>query len=312
MKFFDLHCDTADAMYYNKEGLKSNSCHVSLDKAAAFEKYVQLCAIFTSPKLDDEEGWQTFLKIRENLLSECEKNGVEVLYSASDLKKFDESGKKNAVIITVEDARILNGRIERVRELHELGVRVVTPLWGGKTCMGGSHDTDEGLSDFGKEAVREMAKAGIIPDISHASFKSADDILDICENEGIAPIATHMNSYSVCRHTRNLTDERYLRLVSLGGIAGVSLCPPHLVEGFTRGDKAKLEVIVPHFRKYEKLFPAHVCFGCDMDGTGLPEGISGVDGIPDALQLLSLEGFSESQIEAISYDTAYGFMVDNL
>lgn len=312
MKFFDLHCDTADAMYYNKEGFRSNSCHVSLDRAAAFDKYVQLCAIFTAPELSDEDGWQTFLKIRENLLSECEKNGVEVLYSASELEKFNESGKKNAVIITVEDARILAGKIERVREMYELGVRVVTPLWGGKTCMGGSHDTAEGLTKFGKAAVREMAKVGIIPDISHASFKSADDILDICESEGISPVATHMNSYSICRHSRNLTDERFMRLVSLGGIAGVSLCPPHLVEGFSRGDTAKLEVIVPHFKKYEELSPSHVCFGCDMDGTSLPEGIGGLDGIPAAVQLLAENGFKPAQIEALSYDTAYSFMKNSL
>lgn len=312
MKFFDLHCDTADAMYYNKESFYKNSCHISLEKASVFEKYVQLCANFTSPDLSDEDGWQTFLKIRENLLAECEKNGVEVIYSADRLKKFCESDKKFAVILTVEDARILNGRIERVKELYELGIRVVTPLWGGKTCIGGSHDTNDGLTDFGRAAVAEMAKVGIIPDISHASFKSADEIMDICEEYSSSPIATHMNSYSVCHHSRNLTDERFLRLIKLGGVAGVSLCPPHLIDGYSRGDKAALDSIVPHFKKYTCLSEGKVCFGCDMDGTGLPDGIEGVDGIPTAAKLLSDSGFTSDQLDGILFNTPYNFMMKNL
>lgn len=75
-----------------------------------------------------------------------------------------------------------------MRELYDLGVRVMTLLWGGDTSIGGSHDTENGLTDFGKAAVEEMAKVGIIPDISHASFKSADDIMDICENAASLPL----------------------------------------------------------------------------------------------------------------------------
>ena len=312
MKFFDLHCDTADEIFLGKKSLYDGDCHVSLKKAEGFDKYVQLFAVFTYPDLDDNAGYEQFLKIRENFLSECGKHGVEMIYSSADLERFNNSDKKIGAVLTVEDSRILDGKIERVRELYDLGVRVMTLLWGGDTSIGGSHDTNNGLTDFGKAAVEEMAKVGSIPDISHASFKSADDIMDICEKCGVSPIATHINSYTVCPHSRNLTDERFMRLTKLGGVAGVSLCTPHLVAGFKRGDKAALDVIVPHFKKYEELVPSHVCFGGDMDGTSLPEGISGLDEIPKAVNLLRGAGFSEKQLDEITFDTAYGFMKKNL
>lgn len=312
MKFFDLHCDTADVIFFDNKELYSNDCHVSLEKAAGFDKYVQLFAVFTSDTFTDSEGYEYFLKIREKFLSECEKNGVRMIYTAEDLEEFEASDEKLAAVLTVEDSRILDGKLERIQELYDLGVRVMTLLWGGDTSIGGSHNTENGLTEFGRAAVEEMAKVGIIPDISHASFKSADEIMDICEKYGVSPIATHMNSYSVCPVSRNLTDDRFLRLTKLGGIAGVSLCPPHLKEGCEESESLTLDSIAPHFKHYSDLANSRVCFGCDMDGTNLPMDISGLDGIPDALKLLEKAGFTKEQLENIAYNTAYSFMKKNL
>ena len=56
MKFFDLHCDTADEIFLGKKSLYDGDCHVSLKKAEGFDKYVQLFAVFTYPDLDDNAG----------------------------------------------------------------------------------------------------------------------------------------------------------------------------------------------------------------------------------------------------------------
>lgn len=311
MKYFDLHCDTADELYTGKKELYSNNLAVSLEKAEAFEKYVQLYAIFTRTELDDEEGWTEFLRTRENFLAQCEKYGVRVINSGDELEEFDKGDGRFAAILTVEDARILGGKLGRVYEMKKLGVKVVTPLWGGLTCVGGSHNTDAGLTPFGRKAVYAMAECGIIPDISHSSFRSADEITEICDDCGVSPIATHMNSYSVCAHSRNLTDERFRRLCSLGGIAGVSLCPPHLVYG--KGHvTASPDAVVPHFRKYDSLCAGHVSFGCDMDGTSLPEGIHGIEDIPALCEILAENGFTEEKLESITYGAAYNFMRRNM
>lgn len=308
MKLIDLHCDTFLALYEHKSSLKHNNFHVSLDKSAYLDKYIQLAAIFTPPKLSDNEGWEQFLAVRENLLRECEENCVPLIKNARELEEFDSSESRTAFILTVEDARILDGKLERVRRMYELGVRLVTPLWGGMTCIGGSHNTDEGLSSFGKAAVEEMLNVGIIPDISHASFKATDDILDICEKHGKAPIATHMNSYTVRKHSRNLTDDRYLRLQRLGGIVGVSFCPPHL----TGDNPCTLDHIVRHILYYHEHGAGHVSFGADYDGTDLPADLPDITGVPAIVEMLRTSGLSDTVINDICRNTAYDFLMSNL
>ena len=308
MKLFDLHCDTATRLYAERASLAENAFHISLEKAAAYRKYVQLTAVFTDETLSDEDGWKRFGEVRQYLEEEAESNMIPFIRTAGELADFDRSDKKTAFILTVEDARILNGRLERVKELYDCGVRVITPLWGGETIIGGSHDTEDGLTPFGREAVAEMVRVGIIPDISHASFRSADEIMDICEEAGVSPIATHMNSYAVRAHSRNLTDERFLRLTRLGGIAGVSLCLHHL----TGESDVSAETVARHFRQYETLAPGHAAFGCDYDGTDVPPDLSNVGRLPKMAETLASCGMTEDAIDAIFYGTALSFMTAHL
>ncbi len=308
MNLIDLHCDTALGLFEKNEPLSENSLHISQKLFSGYEKYVQLAAVFTPSKLSDDDGYRQFWKVRENLITECKKTGIPIVASSSELRRaISEVGR--AFILTLEDARILSGKISRVRELYDAGVRVITPLWGGETVMGGSHDTQLGLTDFGKEAMLEMTHIGIIPDISHASFKSADEIMDICEKSGVSPIATHMNSYSCCPHSRNLTDERYMRLVKLGGVVGVSLCPPHLA---ARPDECSAKDVLRHILHYFKLHPRRVAFGCDFDGTQLPPNFKNISSIAKISDMLRENGYAEDDISALYWDTALKFLYDNL
>lgn len=309
MRLFDLHCDTAMSIYHSGKSIFDNDCHISLKKAEKYDKYVQLTAMFTDTRDTDDEGWENFLRCREYLEKQCEEYGIKIIRTKSGLRAFEKSDDKFAFIFTVEDARILNGKTERVREMYDAGVRVVTPVWGGNTCIGGAHNTGCALTEFGHEAVAEMCRCGILPDISHSSFMTADEIMDICEQTGVSPVATHMNSYSVCGHTRNLTDDRFMRLVRLGGIAGVSLCPPHLAEDSshcTSADPAR------HIMYYDSLIRNHTALGCDYDGTDVPPDLSDVSFLPNIADRLRENGYTDDDIDAVFYRTAYGYMSENL
>lgn len=308
MKLIDLHCDTALSLYHKNASIRDCDCHISLEKAAYLDKYIQLMAVFTDPKLSDEEGWEVFLRVREHLLRQCEENGIPLIRTSSELEAFEKSDKKVGFVLTVEDVRILANKLERVQQLYDLGVRVVTPLWGGMTSIGGSHDTDAGLTEFGREAVCEMLRLGIVPDLSHASFRSADEILDLCEGCGRAPIATHMNSYTVRPHSRNLTDDRFARLISMGGIAGVSFCPPHL----TGDEVCTTDHVVGHFRYYHEHGAGHVSFGSDYDGTDLPADLPDITGVPAIVDKLRACGMDSDAVDAITWGTAYRFLKENL
>lgn len=307
MKLIDLHCDTALSLYHKKASFRDADGHISLEKASFLDKYIQLMAFFTSSKLSDSEGWEVFLAAHEHLLRQCDECGIPLIRTAAELEAFERSDAKVGFVLTIEDVRILDGKIERVKELYDLGIRVVTPLWGGPTTIGGSHDTDMGLTDFGREAVREMLRYGIVQDISHASFNSAFEILDLCEEAGRAPIATHMNSYTVRPHSRNMRDDELEKFLKLGGIAGVSFCPPHL----TGDNPCTTDHVVDHFRFYQEHAAGHVCFGSDYDGTDLPVDLADITGVPAIVD--KIRAFADdAAIEDITWNTAYAFLKNNL
>lgn len=306
MYLADLHCDTADELFARRESLYSNDLQISLDKVreAGIDRFIQLAAVFTDTRVGDEEGWNRFFRIRQNLICECDKYGVALVRTGDELVRSAQngSGHTDTFVLTVEDARILCGDLSRVDLLYDYGVRVITPLWGGKTCIGGAHDTSEGLTDFGRAAVSRMCRIGIVPDISHSSFRAADEIMDICEEYGVAPIATHMNSWSVCGHSRNLTDDRYLRLTKLGGIVGLSLCPKHL------GGDGGVEAVLRHYLHYRELCPGKIALGCDFDGTSTVPELADIRDIVKITQAMKDAGIPNSEIEAFCYGTAYEFL----
>lgn len=309
LKLFDMHCDTAIQLYRMNRDLYDNDLQISLKKAECFDKYVQLAAFFTYPQLSDEEGWEVFLSARKNFIAQCEKYGVRIIKTADDLADFQNSDERFAVILAVEDMRILGGKLERVAEMYDLGVRVGTLLWGGETIIGGSHNTEHGLTEFGKAALAEMLRVGIVPDVSHASFKSTDEIMDMCEAFGKSPVATHMNSYTERAHTRNLTDLRYSRLTSLGGVAGISLCPDHLADD---ADTCSACDVLRHILQYRELNKGGVGFGCDYDGTRPPQDLSDISKLPTVAEKLRDHGLTEAEIEQIFFGSVCEFMMKNL
>ena len=306
MKICDLHCDTSLELYRHGYSLADAPCAVSLEKAAGYDRYVQLMAVFTDTRLDDEAGWQQFFAVRENLLKECETHAVPLCRTGAELAdtlRFTE--QKNAFLLTVEDARILNGRIERLEELYRAGVSVITPLWGGLTCIGGSHNTDNGLSDFGKAVVEGCFDLDIAVDLSHASTRSADDIFDIAEKKNGKVLATHSNAWALCRHTRNLSDDRLRRLAALNGVIGVNL----YVRFLTEQDDCTMDDVLRHIEYLaEVMGEDRVAFGADWDGADVPEDLPDISAMTRLIPALTDKGYSPAFLDKLFYENAAAFL----
>ena len=312
LSLFDTHCDTAFELYRRHEELQENTCHISLSHAKAYEKYVQLFAVWSDKRLDDQRCWEDFLKIADNFdcLIEKENQNVVRIRTAAEMQSALETSKRVAVL-AVEDARLLAGDIDRLQVLYQKGVRCMTLLWGGETCIGGSHNTETGLTDFGKQVVRRCFELGIVPDVSHASKQSVDDIIEIANQYNKPFIATHSNSYSAYAHSRNLRDTHLADLMRLGGIVGVSMCPAHLCD--CSQQNATAEDVVRHIDRYMELGAQdHLCFGCDFDGTDLPSGINHVADLHKVAELLASHGYTDDQIDKIFWKNAYTFFQNQL
>ena len=312
MNYADLHCDTLTAAFTKKSSLKNSDTDVSLDKAACFDKYIQAAAIFTSPSLSDDEGYTRFLDVAGYAAEEAVNNSdiLAICKSGTELDNALANGKA-AWILSVEDARILSNDIARLDVLKQHGVRVLTPLWSGMTCIGGSFDSDGGLTDFGKAVIERCFDLSIVPDISHASVKSANEILTIAERRGKPVIASHSDSYSVCRHPRNLRDDQLKRIIALGGIVGLNMYPVHV----SGNNCCTKDDIARHLFKYLSFDGGvdTVCFGCDFDGIEVhPDGVSSVSDIPVLVDTFRLLGVDSRTTEKISFTNAYGFLKNNL
>lgn len=312
LSLFDTHCDTAFELFHRNEALCDNTCHISLSHAKEYEKYVQLFAIWANRRKDDETCWQEFLQIADNFdrLIANENGTIARVTDKQTLDHALQNGQRSA-ILAVEDARILAGDIDRLQTLYDKGVRCITLLWGGETCIGGSHDTNVGLTDFGKLVTKRCFEIGIVPDISHASEQSADDVIEIAQACNKPFIATHSNSYSAYAHTRNLRDRHLKALMELGGTVGVSMCCSHLRNCSDKN--AAINDVVRHIDHYIELGAQdHLCFGCDFDGTDLPMGVTNVGDLYAIAEALFNRGYSQELIDKIFWHNAHSFFQKQL
>lgn len=312
MKYFDLHSDTALALLYKGTSLFSNDNHVSIEKAEVFEKYSQAFAFFALSKLNDDEAYEKMLNMSSALTAEVKKfSDKAVIVKSSKEYKENEKSDKILVLPAVEDARILGSDLERMNILKDIGVWYLTMLWGGDTVIGGSHNTDNGLTDLGKKAVRKAFDCGIVPDISHASEKSASDILSIAEEVGKPVIASHSNSYTVYSHSRNLRDCHLKRLLALKGIVGISLCDAHLAD--KTPSTTCMDDVIRHIEYYLDFgCEDSLCIGADWDGTTLPCDMHDIRDAKRLYDVLLSRNYSEALLDKVFYTNAYNFYINNL
>ena len=310
MNLFDLHCDTALRMYTAGQALGSGSCHVSLDRAAGYGHYAQVMAVFSPSTLDDEAAYRQFHHDADNLLREADAERARAMLcrTSDDLHTAWDAGRA-ALFLAVEDARLLSGRLDRLDVLAARGVKFLTLNWSGTTCIGGAHNTSDGLTPFGREVVMRCFALGIVPDLSHASDAVTDEVIGMARAAGKPVIATHSNARSVRDHKRNLTDAQFCAIRDLGGIVGISLCREHLSAD---GEVCDAAAVIRHIEHYLSLGGEKtVCFGCDLDGTDLPDGFAGIGDLHKIADGLTERGHSDDLIADICFGNAVRFVEKN-
>lgn len=141
--------------------------------------------------------------------------------TADDVRRAHEQGKI-AVLMGIEGGHMLGDDIRMVRLYSDLGVRYMTlshfynDEWADSSTDKPAHN---GLTDYGKEIVREMNRQGMLVDISHVSDKTFYDALAVSK----APlIASHSSCRALCNHPRNMTDDMIKALAAKGGVIQIN------------------------------------------------------------------------------------------
>ena len=303
---FDLHCDTALALLGktgNEAGnLKHNSLHIDLDRAAKLEAYCQCFACFTTPDM------QQWMKVSPIVVFERElatiqrevdkhKRMIRLAYCAEDVEANRDSGKMSA-ILTIEGPAGFDFDPELLENLHQIGFRMSTLGWNEKNVLTGSNVTGGGLTDKGREYVKEAQRLGILVDVSHISDEGFWDIMEITQ----APVvASHSNSRFVCNHSRNLTDDMFRAICRTGSVAGINQYAEFL------GEHPTLDTVCDHVLHLLELDPdgKHIALGGDLDGCeAFSEGFEGIQSYPSLAQRLLERGLSEDMIRDIFWNNA--------
>ena len=271
---FDLHCDTLLCAYDSKKNIYNCNLHISLDKVNIFSPYVQVAAIWSDYRLSDDEAFVKAVNVIK-------------FYSELGLNFIAKPTNKtiNGFILGIEDAKLLNNDISRLDTLFSLGLRVLTLNWRDVSCIGGGYNTSFGLTEFGKLVVKRCAQLNIIIDLSHSSPEVFYDVLSLKNKYNFTPIASHSNSFSVCSHKRNLTDEQFQALINAKSIVGLSLVNEFL------GSDSNLKNIIKHTEHFLSLGGENtLALGCDFDGTtNLPSGITSISDLSKLYSLFTCE-----------------------
>jgi len=227
--------------------------------------------------------------------------------SPEQVEQTVASGKR-AILIGIENGYPIGEDLEQLRKYYDLGARYVTLSHSAHNQICDSSSPEKpmhgGLSDFGRQVVREMNRLGMMVDVSHISEKSYWDVLEITR----APIiASHSGCYALNPHNRNLTDTQLKALAENGGViqivalsAFLKAMPPERMDairalrkelGFRRiGSRRLREMSDEEKAEYERLRAAYLERMKGIDEIFPPADLSVfVDHIDHAVQVAGID-----------------------
>jgi len=160
------------------------------------------------------------------------KENSDLIFLGKDFKDIEKAKKENktAVFFGFQNCSPIEDDIRLIEKVHEQGCRFMQLTYNNQSLLatGCYEKQDSGVTNFGREAIKEMNKVGIVVDMSHSAEQSTLDAIEISEK----PIAiTHANPSFWYKAIRNKSNDLLKTLASSDGMLGLSLYPHHLKDG---------------------------------------------------------------------------------
>lgn len=307
MDLFDLHCDTLVKYRELGEGFLCGDTQFSLREKEGLGRMCQTMAVFVPDRLRGREAeayFDSHCAYLKELLKREEDLAAQV-WGAGDIERITGEGRL-AVILSVESGAALGGRLERVEELYRQGVRFMTLVWNGENELGSGHDTEKGLTEFGRRAVRRMEELKMVVDVSHLNDRGFEDL---CEIASRPFVATHSNLRSVAGHRRNLREDQFKEIVRRQGLVGVNLYKRFL-DDEGRGTRESLYRHI--YRMLELGGEDVIACGSDFDGADIGEELDSPAKLASMAEELLARGIRETVVDKIFFGNALKFCQRNL
>lgn len=278
---------------------------------------VQVLPVFVDDDYRPEGALRQTLRMLEaaHRIAERCREEVALCTDAAELDAALGAGRI-ALVLALEGCEAIGSDVELFDTLARLGVRMASFTHFGRTALAdGSAEDDAGgrLTRAGVEAVARCEELGVLLDVSHLSAAGTDHVLELARRP---VVASHSSAYALCRHHRNLTDDRLKGIAATGGVIGVNF-----FYGFIDPSEPTLQRLVDHVEHvagvagiehvglgpdfvkevFEDLTPPALA-GVDvegMDGRRTIPGLEGPEGLPLVTAELVGRGWSERDIRLV-------------
>lgn len=337
----DSHIDTIQRVLIDNEdlGQRANHGHADLPRLREGGVNAPFFSLWVPTYYKGAEAVRRTLDLRDAMqrVLDAHPDQIQLALTAADVERITGSGKI-AAILTIEGGHQIDNDLAVLRMYYRMGIRAMTLTHFRNTDWADS-STDKpvhnGLTDFGKQVVREMNRIGMMVDVSHVSDKTFYDALAVSTKP---VIATHSSCRALSDVPRNMTDDMLRALAKNGGVVGInfgegflnpkdaallkkavnniSYNEPNLTgkalddyeaAEFHRDMKsaghyyATIDDAVAHIDHAVKVAGIdHVGIGSDFDGiTAPPKGLEDISKMPALAAALRKKGYSEQDIRKI-------------
>ena len=220
-----------------------------------------------------------------------------------------------ASVMGMEGGHAIENSLGALRSFFDLGARYMTLThsnnidWADSCCEPAQHG---GLTEFGKEVVREMNWLGMLVDLSHVAPTTMHDALDVAR----APVIfSHSSARGVTDHPRNVPDDVLRRLPENGGVVMITFVPSFINDDVMRWSqlpreerdrtpepRATMADVIRHIEHVRDVAGInHVAIGADFDGIdSVPVGLEDVSTYPALFAELSRRGWSEDDLRKLA------------
>jgi len=251
----DTHDDTTQR-FFSKDydlGKRNPTGHVDIPRMQEGGMNGIFFSIWIDGKIMGPPAVEKALDQMDAVHENVKKNSNAMVFArtAEEVRRAHAQGKI-AALMGVEGGHMIGNDIRMVRIFADLGVRYMTlshfynTEWSDSSTDKPAHN---GLTDFGKDVVREMNRQGIMVDISHVSDKTFYDALEISK----APlIASHSSCRALCNHVRDMSDDMIKALAAKGGVIQINYEKSFIDQTYKDAYDKETGGVVAHFAELTK------------------------------------------------------------
>lgn len=262
----DTHADTPQRFLDENFDLDQNTPvtegHIDLDKIKQGNLGAEFFSIWVEPEFKGHYS-QRAMDLIDSVYQQAARHPdrMTMAFSADDIVRAHDQ-HKFAALMGIEGGHAIENDMRLLRDFYRVGVRYMTLTWSNTNdwadSSGDIQDPNvkhhNGMTDFGKDVVREMNRLGMIVDISHVSDATFYQALLVSQ----APvIASHSSSRELTNQPRNMTDDMLRAMTNNGGVVMVNFYSAFIDENYRKAssDPEKIKQRDAEVEAYKKAHP---------------------------------------------------------